>query len=215
MEKEKWYRYKDEVTASWTSDFESIVPGSRRVHLSCTEFYVHSHTPKGVWLATFIDGGKWKWVSKTSKKRYAHPTKEAALEAFRIRKIRQLQHLTHKVAQVRGALFIVDQTGAFSRLDTHAKGMKVHYEVMFHMKHTLPDNMNAQEEEFSKLCRVHDLTFSFSDDHQVWRRGRSERDALVSFRSTLDERRAVQIFNYHVDTKLIEGAREGFHWMAL
>ena len=35
-------------------------------------------------------------------------------------------------------------------------------------------------EEFIKLCKHHDWTFEYSDDHRAWKKGREERDFLMS-----------------------------------
>lgn len=36
------------------------------------------------------------------------------------------------------------------------------------------------KQEFHRLCAQHDWTYEFSDDHQVWKRGRLQRDVLLS-----------------------------------
>lgn len=58
------------------------------------EFFVSKETEKGYW----VDNGG-KWVSKTSKKRYAHPTKKEALDAFAHRKRRQVDILRAQLKQ--------------------------------------------------------------------------------------------------------------------
>jgi hypothetical protein len=68
------------------------------------EFAVLRLTPKGYWIFT----GMWhgdvptgeKWVSNESRKRYAHPTKEQALEAFIYRKKRYMSILQSRLARV-------------------------------------------------------------------------------------------------------------------
>ena len=66
---------------------------------------------------------------------------------------------------------------------------------------------------FRALCVNHDLTFDYSDDNVVWRRGWAERDALHLYaKKNLLREDAVRIFNEVVDTKLAAGYREGFYW---
>lgn len=45
-----------------------------------------------------------RWVSKTSKKRYAYPTKGQALESFMARKKRLIDICEHKIKVARIAL---------------------------------------------------------------------------------------------------------------
>lgn len=57
------------------------------VTLQINVYNLHKETPKGYWIGygECKEGklrGKSTWVSKTSKKRYAYPTKELALNNF-------------------------------------------------------------------------------------------------------------------------------------
>jgi len=57
-------------------------------------------TPKGAWVSLY--GGVWasstchhhakKWVSSSSKKRFAYPTKKEAMESYVIRKMRYVEN---------------------------------------------------------------------------------------------------------------------------
>ena len=49
-----------------------------------------------------------KWVSKTSIKRYAYPTKRAALENLAARKRRQIDHTTYFLDRAKKALFFAE-----------------------------------------------------------------------------------------------------------
>lgn len=51
-------------------------------------FRVLRETPCGFWIREHYTGRE-RWVSKTSRKRYAYPSIEEAEESFRIRKTRQ------------------------------------------------------------------------------------------------------------------------------
>jgi len=68
------------------------------------------------------------------------------------------------------------------------------------------------EDEFRKLCKNHDLTYQYSDDGPVWRRGQASYDNLVEASKKLPREVAVHIYNEVVDTKLKEGYRDGFYW---
>ena len=91
----KFYRY-DNVTYSVIVDVDADLYASSGPKLVLYEYTLHSETPKGYWIGVF--GGKDKWVSKTSRKRYAYPTKEEALEAFLKRKERQISILKGQLA---------------------------------------------------------------------------------------------------------------------
>lgn len=58
--------------------------------LNIEEYRITKHTPEGFWI--IMPSGQ-KWVSATSKKRYAYPTKTEAMEGFKYRKIRQFEIL--------------------------------------------------------------------------------------------------------------------------
>lgn len=67
-------------------------------------------------------------------------------------------------------------------------------------------------EQFETLCRQHDLTYQYSDDGSVYRRGRAEYSAIRSMAAQLPRPDAVRIWNAVVDTKIVEGSREQFYW---
>jgi hypothetical protein len=52
----------------------------RGVRLCVLSFTKISDTPKGCWIKSIFS--RKRWVSNSSRKRYAHPTQEAALAAF-------------------------------------------------------------------------------------------------------------------------------------
>lgn len=73
----KFYRYELKTTASADDD---IFSSSDRMVL--IEYSLFRETPKGYWIGYGNIGmlhGKDRWVSKTSKKRFAYPTKDEAL----------------------------------------------------------------------------------------------------------------------------------------
>lgn len=68
------------------------------------------------------------------------------------------------------------------------------------------------EEEFRNMCKSHDLTYSYSDDGNVWRRGEEAKAKIVAAAKHLDRETAVRIWNEVVDTKIIAGYRDTFYW---
>jgi hypothetical protein len=83
------YRYYDH----WT--------GTDRVDVYLHSFYVYKETPNGWWIN---DYGKKRWVSKTSRKKFAYPTIEQAKESFKYRKERQMKILDSQIKKARLAL---------------------------------------------------------------------------------------------------------------
>ena len=64
------------------------------------EFVSEKETPKGYWIRPLVGGYfgiREKWIPKVSRKRYAYPTKEEALESFILRKKRQIQYLKNQL----------------------------------------------------------------------------------------------------------------------
>lgn len=86
----KLYRY-EVVRYSVVIDAEMDMFGTSRAYLKLREFSITARTPKGVWIG-FNRGDKWKWVSNTSRKRYAYPTKVEASEAYKQRKRAFVRH---------------------------------------------------------------------------------------------------------------------------
>jgi len=68
------------------------------------------------------------------------------------------------------------------------------------------------EAAFEEMCRDHDLTFEYSDDKTVYRRGRAEKEAILAYARTMDRKKAVEIWNKCVDEKMLPGARMCWHW---
>lgn len=68
------------------------------------------------------------------------------------------------------------------------------------------------EEEFRTMCRRHDLTYQYSDDHGVWTRGNQSLAQVEAAAQKLPRDVAVRIWNEVVDTKLVPDARAQFYW---
>jgi hypothetical protein len=68
------------------------------------------------------------------------------------------------------------------------------------------------EDEFRKLCKSHDLTHEYSDDHSYWVRGRASLAKVEEKAKELDREVAVRIWNEVVDSKIVPGHREQWYW---
>ena len=113
MGKKQFYRYRDLLYAwNYLSDIAIV-------ELKLDALYEVKETPCGWWISEDPyykrnqeefkilpkwDWGKPRWVSKTSRRRYAFPTKEEALVSFKARKRRQITILTHQLSQAKEAL---------------------------------------------------------------------------------------------------------------
>lgn len=67
-------------------------------------------------------------------------------------------------------------------------------------------------DEFKEMVRNHDLTYSYSDDGEVWRRGQARYDAICKAAKDLPPEEVERIWNAEVDHKLLEHARSTFYW---
>ena len=77
---------------------DKVMNGSTGPRLEVFKYRVVGETPCGYWI-TWALGGKDRWVSKSSKKRFAHPSVEEALEAFIRRKESQIRHTKNHLAR--------------------------------------------------------------------------------------------------------------------
>lgn len=67
-------------------------------------------------------------------------------------------------------------------------------------------------DHFTDLCEKHDLTYTYSDDHRAWTRGREEADAIAAaaLRITYDD--AARIWNAMVERKILPASWADFKW---
>ena len=83
------------------------------------KFKLFKETPAGYWIipeywsvademTTSINERYNKWISKTSRKRFAYPTKEEALESFKMRKQRQIPILKAQLECAKEALKVAE-----------------------------------------------------------------------------------------------------------
>ena len=96
----KFYRYELIQYASIDHDGEYISSPVPNPTLNLIELNLLKETPMGYWIGYgHYDKlhNKGRWISKTSKKRYAHPSKAMALKSFIIRTERRIKILKHQL----------------------------------------------------------------------------------------------------------------------
>ena len=67
-------------------------------------------------------------------------------------------------------------------------------------------------EQFTQMVKNHDLTYMYSDDGAVSRRGFESLQAIKTAAKDLDPRVVKTIWNAEVDKCLAEGYRKDFYW---
>ena len=67
-------------------------------------------------------------------------------------------------------------------------------------------------EEFEAMVNRHDLTYDYSDDGSVWRRGLASENAIREAAKQFPKEDVARIWNAMVDNFLIEEARAPFYW---
>lgn len=73
-------------------------------------------------------------------------------------------------------------------------------------------NDAATRQAFEKLVKDHDLTYSYSDDARVLRRGMAQRDAIEEMAKQLPREQVVAIWNKWIDRKIVEKFRSDWYW---
>lgn len=99
-----WYRYEDHRYASLT-EWDEI--SSVSVQVDEQTYKVAKVTPKGVWLS--IGFGDRRFVLLDARKRFAHPTKEEALQSLKARKEAQMRILRTRLGYAERAVNLVDR----------------------------------------------------------------------------------------------------------
>lgn len=97
----KFYRYETVQYAEHDFDGDYMRPSFPNPTLECREYVLIKETPKGYWIGFYsykpsYDNWKYiwkKWVSKTSKKRFAYPSREEALNNYIKRTERRIKIL--------------------------------------------------------------------------------------------------------------------------
>ncbi len=101
-----WYRYEDRRYAAMLDEYERP-SGSGRTEIEEQVFEVVRRTPKGVWLVQVWRCGRSsteRFVRLSARKRFAHPTRKAAMASFLARKRAQVNILERQLENARLAL---------------------------------------------------------------------------------------------------------------
>lgn len=71
-----------------------------------------------------------------------------------------------------------------------------------------------KKERFRELCKAHDLTYAFSDDHRKWVAGEASWKMINEFSKSILPDEAAEIWNEIVDTKISEDGVNQFYTTA-
>lgn len=96
-----WHRVTMQCYASPVDEFDRPC-GNGTIALIKSQFPVVKETPKGVWLD--IGFGEKKFVLKESKRQWASPSEEIAMEKFVRRKRRHVSILKTQICDIERAL---------------------------------------------------------------------------------------------------------------
>lgn len=66
--------------------------------------------------------------------------------------------------------------------------------------------------EFEAMVNGHDLTYQYSDDGSVWRRGQNEYDKIVAATLLLPIEDVKRIWNAKCDRTLVASEAPRWHW---
>lgn len=67
-------------------------------------------------------------------------------------------------------------------------------------------------DELTKLIECFDLTYDYSDDIAVWRRGRHELATIINEAQNFPVEDVERVWNENVDRKLIPEVAHDFYW---
>lgn len=94
----KFYRYVWVEYAEHDYDGELCSPKLPNPKITINTFELKKETEKGYWIGIEGIDKAMRWISKSSKKRYAYPTKEEALLNFIKRTEKRVKILSHDLA---------------------------------------------------------------------------------------------------------------------
>lgn len=101
----KFYRYEAVQYAEHDFDGELVAPIYPNPVIVLREYVSLQETPKGYWIGHRENYFGWKkWVSKTSKRRFAYPTQEEALQNYLKRTERSIKIMTNFIEYQKVAL---------------------------------------------------------------------------------------------------------------
>jgi len=101
IETNVFYRYID--SAQHGVDEWGDLIGVYKINITCHKYSILSKTPKGTWIRADNTKGK-RFILDDARKKWAHPTKTAALTSFIRRKECQVSILTAQLKQAEHAL---------------------------------------------------------------------------------------------------------------
>jgi len=121
----KLYRYDQRtISQGWMDEFDNWHPAGSKIELDLDELEVLKETEKGYWVHSYngnsfrkmtltnLIGQEYEvrvaFILKGSGKRYAYPSKEAALHSFKLRKNRQLLILNTQLKYAKIALELAE-----------------------------------------------------------------------------------------------------------
>jgi hypothetical protein len=108
----EFYRARLSITVpmAYEEDCPSTVSFFRKQNVRFSTYCLIKETPKGHWIQygtrNNLKGPK-KWVSKTSKKRFAYPTKEEALFGLQKRTERRMNILSSQLSDCKDGLLSI------------------------------------------------------------------------------------------------------------
>ena len=80
-----------------------------RIQITFFEYYLLRETPCGYWINGELYDSKDRWISKNSRKSYAYPTKEQALNSLKCRKNRQVKILEGRLRESKAILYMIEE----------------------------------------------------------------------------------------------------------
>ncbi len=123
IENKRFYRYKTEALYR---EYGATVTAVLVTYVAVKE------TPKGYWIKEwgkqhFEWQQKAKWISKTSRRRFAYPTKKEAWNSYRNRVQRRVEHLRRHLAVAAAALEFSEYPERIPGKEAHASYISVHH----------------------------------------------------------------------------------------
>lgn len=104
----EFYRYYLVQYARPDSGDNGILPYYPDPKLVLDTYSLKRETPKGYWIQSGFFGTP-RWISKTSRKRYAYPTKEEALHNFVKRTEKRINILRRQLQEAEIGLVLVSR----------------------------------------------------------------------------------------------------------
>jgi len=108
---DQFYRYEWTQYASLDFDGDYVNPIFPNPVITESTFYMVKETPKGWWISSrkYHNKTNDRWISKTSKRRYAYPTKKEAMNNFILRTKRRIKILQWTIDSCECALSKANQ----------------------------------------------------------------------------------------------------------